>query len=58
MPFVIDKFKSKNGVYIFQLIRFARESSHDVDFNTCNKLLTQKLFKQGYQYHKLCKPLF
>ena len=36
-------------------IRFARASSHVVDFNTHNKLLTQKLFKQGYQYHKICK---
>ena len=25
--------------------------------NTCNKLLTQKLLKQGYQYHKLRKTL-
>ena len=43
------------GVYISQLIRFARESSHITDFNTRNKLITQKLLKQGYQYHKLCK---
>ena len=44
------------GVFISQLIRFARESSHVADFNTRNKLITQKLLKQGYQYHKLCKP--
>ena len=43
------------GVYISQLIRFARASSHVADFNTHNKLLTQKLLKQGYQYHKLRK---
>ena len=43
------------GVYISQLIRFARASSYVADFNTRNKLLTQKLLKQGYQYHKLCK---
>ena len=36
------------GVYISQLIRFARASSHVADFNTRNKLLTQKLLKQGY----------
>ena len=30
-------------------------SSHVADFNTCKKLLTQKLLKQGYQYHKLRK---
>ena len=37
------------GVYISQLIRFARASSHVADFNTRNKLLTQKLLKQGYR---------
>ena len=44
------------GVYIFQLIRFARASSYVADFNTRNKLLTQKLPNQGYGYHKLRKP--
>ena len=34
------------GVYICQLIRFARASSYVADFNTHNKLLTQKLLKQ------------
>ena len=43
------------GVYISQIIRFARASSYVADFITRNKLLTQKLLKQGYQYHKLCK---
>ena len=33
------------GVYISQLILFARASSHVADFNTRNKLLTQKLLK-------------
>ena len=42
-------------LYICQLIRFARASSHVADFNTCNKLLTQKLLKQGFRYHKLRK---
>ena len=42
-------------VYISQLIRIARPSSQAADFNTCNKLLTQKLLKQGYRYHKLRK---
>ena len=46
---------TSNGVYISQLIRFARASSYVADFNTRNKLLTQKLLKQGYQYHKLRK---
>ena len=43
------------SVYISQLIRFARVSSHVTDFNTRNKLLTVKLLNQGYRYHKLCK---
>ena len=43
------------GVYISQLIRFARASSYFADFNTHNKLLTQKLLKQGYRYHELHK---
>ena len=43
------------GVYISQLIRFARASSYVADFNTRNNLLTQKLLKQGYLYHILRK---
>ena len=43
------------GVYISQLIRFARVSSHIDHFNSRNKLLTAKLLKQGYRYHKLRK---
>ena len=43
------------GVYISQLIRFARASSYVADFNTRNKLLTKKLLKRGYRYHKLRK---
>ena len=43
------------GVYISQLICFARASSYVGDFNTRYKLLTQKLLKQGYRYHKLRK---
>ena len=43
------------GVYISQLIRFARVSSHVDDFNTRNKVLTAKLLRQGYGYHKIRK---
>ena len=43
------------GVYISQLIRFARVSSHVTCFNTRNKLLTAKLLDQGYRYHNLRK---
>ena len=43
------------GVYISQLIRFARASSPVDDFNTRNKVLTAKLLRQGYRYHKIRK---
>ena len=43
------------GVYISQLIRFARVSSRVVDFNARIKSLTAKLLQQGYRYHKLRK---
>ena len=36
------------GVYISQLIRFARVSSHVDNYNTRNKVLTAKLLKRGY----------
>ena len=38
------------GVYISQLIRFSRASSHIDDFNTRNTLLTAKLLRQGYRF--------
>ena len=43
------------GVYISQLIRFARACSSVKDFNIRNRSLTEKLLKQGYRYHKLRK---
>ena len=46
------------GVYISQLIRFARASSYVADFNTRNKLFTLNLLKQAYQYHKLHESFF
>ena len=42
-------------VYISQLIRFARVSSHVDDFNTGNMVLTTKLLRQGYRYLKIRK---
>ena len=56
-PFLDGDFPRSTSyvVYISQLIRFDRASSHVADFNTRNKLLTQKLHKQGYWYHKLRK---
>ena len=41
------------GVYISQLIRFARVCSNVDDFNNRNLFLTAKLLKQGYRYHKI-----
>ena len=43
------------GVYISQLIRFARVCSNVDDFNNRNLCLTNKLLKQGYRYHKIRK---
>ena len=43
------------GVYISQLIRFARVSSHFGDFNARNKVLKAKLLIQSYRYHKFLK---
>ena len=41
------------GVYIFQVIRFARVSNHVDDLNTRNMVLTAKLLRRGYGYHKI-----
>ena len=43
------------GVYISQLIRFARVCSNVDDFNNRNSFLTAKLLQQGYRYHKIRK---
>ena len=42
-------------INISKIIHFSRASSYVADFNTRNKLLTQKLLKQGYRYYKLRK---
>ena len=49
--------RTSYGVYISQLIRFARASSSVSDFNCRNKALTAKLFRQGYRYHKVRKTV-
>lgn len=41
------------GVYISQLTRFARACSNVSDFNYRNQVITDKLLKQGFRYHKL-----
>ena len=45
------------GVYISQLIHFARLSSRVDDFYTRNKVLTAKFLHQVYRYHKLRKAI-
>ena len=52
---VIFLQRTSYDVYLSQLIRFARASSHADDFNNRNRFLTAKLLKQVYRYHKLCK---
>ena len=56
-PFLDDDVprRPSYGMYISQLIRFARVCSHEEDFNARNKCLTAKLLKQGYRHHKLRK---
>ena len=56
-PFLVDNISRRTayGVYISQLIRFARASSNLSDFNCRNKALTAKLLRQGYRYFQLRK---
>ena len=43
------------GIYISQLVRFARVCTKVSDFNERNLYLTDKLLRQGYRYHRLLK---
>ena len=43
------------GIYISQLVRYARVCSDVSDFNERNRFITEKLLQQGYRYHKLLK---
>ena len=47
--------RASYGIYISQLIRFARVCNHVADFNARNKCLTANILQQGYRYHKLRK---
>ena len=51
----LDPLSFHYGVYISQLIRFARMCSNVDDFNNRNLFLTTKLLKQGYGYHRIRK---
>ena len=50
--------RASYGVYISQLIRFARVCNHVTDVNARNKRLTAKLLQQCYRYNKLQKTFF
>ena len=54
-PFRGFQYTKSYGVYISQLICFARVCSNVDDFNNRNLFLTAKLLKHGYRYHKLRK---
>ena len=58
-PFLDGDFprSTSYGVYISQVIRFARVSSHVADFNARNKSLAAKLLQQGYRFHKIRKTV-
>ena len=50
-------FAPAYGVYVSQLIRYARACSNYQDFMECGKVLTTKLFSQGYKKTKLMATL-
>ena len=56
-PFLDGAVPRSTSYGVSQLIRFARVSSYVDDFNTRNKVLTAKLLRRGYQYHKICKAI-
>ena len=43
------------GIYISQLVRFARYCTSVFDFHSKNLQITSQLLTQGYRYHKLRK---
>ena len=43
------------GIYISQLVRFARFCTSVLDFHSKNLQITSKLLTHGYRYHKLRK---
>ena len=43
------------GIYISQLVRFARFCTSVLDFHSNNLQIASKLLTQGYRYHKLRK---
>ena len=54
-PFLDGDVPRSPGVYISQLIRFARVCSNVDDFSNRNLFFTAKFLKQGYRYNKIRK---
>ena len=46
---------SSYGIYILQLVRFARCCTSVLDFHSKTLQITSKMLTQGYRYHKLRK---
>ena len=57
LNYLISHFmmEMSHGVLLLQLIRFARVCSNVSDFSNRNQILTAKLLKKGYTYHKSVK---
>ena len=56
--FVKTKIYDKRDDFDFDIVNFPfldGDVPRDTSFNTRNKVLTAKLFRQGYRYHKLRK---
>ena len=49
--------RASYGVYISQLIMFARVCNNVTDYNARNKCLTAKPLQQGYRFHKFRKTV-
>ena len=46
------------GIYISQLIRYARACTNVLDFHSRNLQITKKLLGQGFRFHKLVKSFW
>ena len=59
LPFLSSNIPSAPayGVYVSQLIRYARACSSYQDFMECGKVLSTKLLSQGYQKTKLVETI-
>ena len=52
---ILDCTDSSSLLSFLLLFVFSRVCSHVDDFNNRNNILSSKILKQGYQYHKLHK---